>query len=76
MSLLSKNYQSIQYKKLREMKEEIEGYNNPRFMSSYTRSLQHVSGFMKAMDIDPTKTNPDSILTRSIWNILMIGNTS
>ena len=59
------------------MKEEIEGYSNPRFMSSYTRSLPTcIGGFMKAMDIDPTKTNPDSILTRSIWNILMIGDTS
>lgn len=76
MSLLSKNFQSIQYiKNLREMKEEIEGYNTPRFMSSYTRSLPTcIGGFMKAMDIDPTKTNPDSILTRSMWNILLLGN--
>ena len=78
MSMLSKNFQSIQYiKNLREMKEEIEGYNSPRFMSSYTRNLPTcVAAFMKAMDIDPTKTNPDSILTRTIWNMLMMGKKS
>ena len=59
------------------MKEEIEGYNSPRFMVSYTRNLPTcIATFMKAMDIDPTKTNPDSILTRTIWNMLMMGKKS
>jgi lysylphosphatidylglycerol synthetase-like protein (DUF2156 family) len=75
MIAISQTFQSVQYiKNLREMKEEIEGYNTPRFMASYTRSLPTSLGvFMKAMNIDPTQTNPDSRVVQVIWNMLMLG---
>ena len=75
MNLVHRSFQSVQYiKNLREMKEEIEGYNEPIYMSSYTRNIPTcLSVFLKAMGINGQKTVADSMTTQLMWRMLDTG---